>query len=750
MTENDREQVAGRGGDGVRFAPSFSVFVLPPHVVCLYSEGRKFFLHGALYCALASAIGTGKGLGEVIGALAADFPAPEIQEAVRRLFDRRFILRATAPGDAAAAYWESLGLLPDSLAENLQEVSVQVQSLGGAGTRELKAALGQLGVRVVDRAAQLIVVLVNDYLDGRLAQFNSDRLTNGQAWLPVQLSGIYSLVGPIFRPGTSACWMCLADRMKWNRPVKAFLDRTDARCVAVSPLGDNILGPSPIGLAAVEIAKAIASAGRTDLHDHLISFDLTGSTIARHYVAARPQCTSCGRSELRDPRRMPIPIRLHVGGTPVVTGKGYRTLTPSATLAHWRKHVSPLTGVVSRLERIGGDLPANATYLAAHNFSPRPETVDALRAGLTKNSFGAGTTAEEAEANALLKGLERVSGIFQSDEIRITRRFVDFAPGEAILPTDITLFSDAQCQQASIRANGADARSDVAHPFDRSAPFEWSPVWSLRDQRFKHLPTGILYYFHRGTGDDRLRAEASGCAAGNTLEEAIVQGFLELVERDACAIWWHNRLRRPAVDLDRFGDSYIDDLRTQFAAAGRQIWTLDITTDLEVPVVVAVCHWRDQSKEHVAFAAGAHFDPRFAALRALTELNQALAVDAMATRPSDRAEHVDPLPLRDHGYLRGRGKAIPRPARLRNFARLGRREQVHACVALAKRHGLDFLILDQTRPDIGVPVVRVIVPGLRHQYRRFAPGRLYDVPVKLGLRKRPLAESQLNLLHPRI
>ena len=146
----------------------------------------------------------------------------------------------------------------------------------------------------------------------------------------------------------------------------------------------------------------------------------------------------------------------------------------------------------------------------------------------------------------------------------------------------------------------------------------------------------ILYYFHKGTGDDRLRADASGCAAGNTLEEAIVQGFLELVERDACAIWWYNRLRRPAVDLGRFGDNYIDDLRTQFAAAGRQIWALDITTDLEVPVVVAVCHWQDQSKEHVVFAAGAHFDPRFAALRALTELNQALAVDAMAVRPAIR------------------------------------------------------------------------------------------------------------------
>ena len=71
-----------------------------------------------------------------------------------------------------------------------------------------------------------------------------------------------------------------------------------------------------------------------------------------------------------------------------------------------------------------------------------------------------------------------------------------------------------------------------------------------------------------------------------------------------------------------------------------------------------------------------------------------------------------------------------------------------SCVRLAKRAGLDFLVLDQTRPDIQVPVVRVIVPGLRHFYRRFAAGRLYDVPVKLGLRDRPLPESELTPFLP--
>jgi ribosomal protein S12 methylthiotransferase accessory factor len=70
-------------------------------------------------------------------------------------------------------------------------------------------------------------------------------------------------------------------------------------------------------------------------------------------------------------------------------------------------------------------------------------------------------------------------------------------------------------------------------------------------------------------------------------------------------------------------------------------------------------------------------------------------------------------------------------------------------VEAVKRAGLDFLVLDQTRPDIEVSVARVIVPGMRHFYRRFAPGRLYDVPIQLGWIDRPVPERDLNPLHPK-
>jgi ribosomal protein S12 methylthiotransferase accessory factor len=66
------------------------------------------------------------------------------------------------------------------------------------------------------------------------------------------------------------------------------------------------------------------------------------------------------------------------------------------------------------------------------------------------------------------------------------------------------------------------------------------------------------------------------------------------------------------------------------------------------------------------------------------------------------------------------------------------------CITLAKERGLEVLVVDQTRPDIGLPVVKVVVPGLRHFWRRLAPGRLYDVPVELGWLERPRLESEMN------
>jgi ribosomal protein S12 methylthiotransferase accessory factor YcaO len=165
---------------------------------------------------------------------------------------------------------------------------------------------------------------------------------------------------------------------------------------------------------------------------------------------------------------------------------------------------------------------------------------------------------------------------------------------------------------------------------------------------------------------------------------------------------------------------------------------------------VAMLHWIQNGHENIEFGSGAHFDSRIALLRALTELNQFLSIGLMGggTGEKPSLDGVSPLRLDDYPFLTGNG----RPAPVVSDSKFGRlentRQQVDACVEIARKAGLDFLVLDQTRPDVETSVVRVIVPGLRHFYRRFGPGRLYDLPVKLGLRDTPIAESELTQFLP--
>jgi oxazoline/thiazoline synthase len=222
-------------------------------------------------------------------------------------------------------------------------------------------------------------------------------------------------------------------------------------------------------------------------------------------------------------------------------------MAPAETLARFRRHVSQLTGVVSQLERIKSEQVLDFTFLARHSFSPRPDVVDASRTRLIADSYGKGCTAEQGEASALMKAIERHCRIFRGDEARTRRRFVDFPAGEAILPDDILLFGDAQHER---RADGASHAGAAGSPaFDPTAEIEWSPVWSLRDERFKYLPTGLLYFFHGAADGGQFNPGSSGCAAGNTLEEAVLHGFLELVEHDAHAIWWYDAPRSTSTGL---------------------------------------------------------------------------------------------------------------------------------------------------------------------------------------------------------
>ena len=152
MTADHGTSLTRRNSKDVpQFAPNFSVYVLPPDLVCLYSEDRKFFLHGELYCALATAIGKGgKTFRQLIRELEQNFPSDKIDEALKRLIERRHVLPASRSSAwrRVAAYWASLGLPPETAEDNLRKCRVRIQAVDVQGAKELSAALSDFGVRV--------------------------------------------------------------------------------------------------------------------------------------------------------------------------------------------------------------------------------------------------------------------------------------------------------------------------------------------------------------------------------------------------------------------------------------------------------------------------------------------------------------------------------------------------------------------------------------------------------------------------
>ena len=150
--------------------------------------------------------------------------------------------------------------------------------------------------------------------------------------------------------------------MQRNREVKTLLDWREARASRPRLSREIPWDRAALRSQPSRSRKAIATGFRTELSDHVVSLDLLGSTIAKHYVARRPQCPVCGNKKLINQRRAPTPIELTAGAKSIMTSGGYRTVSSRATVARYRKHVSPLCGVVSRLERIEADLPLNNNY----------------------------------------------------------------------------------------------------------------------------------------------------------------------------------------------------------------------------------------------------------------------------------------------------------------------------------------------------------------------------------------------------
>ncbi|RAG85328.1 hypothetical protein DN069_12385 [Streptacidiphilus pinicola] len=725
---------------------------VPGEATYLVSRQGVTAVHGPLAEVLVPLLDGTRSLTQIRSATAGALTAEQTEEGLR-LLGEAGLLRYTDPATTVAgadpvaeAYFDLAGLDGARAAAGLEGSRLAILPLAGVDAAPVLAAGAESGLSVTDTGADLTLVLCDDYLSPELAWIDAEHRAAGRPWLLTKLCGYEPWIGPFFGPGEGPCWSCLAYRLEQHRGYEAplqqalGLDRPLARPTASLSAGRVLAAHS----AVLEAAKWLAGLRYAD-QGAVRTVDTLTLRTRVHTVTRIPQCPSCGEPGLAGRRAGRPFVAVSRPKAAGAGGNGHRALTPDQLLRRHAHLVSPITGIVPHLEPSPGAPEFATTYVSGHNLAMRGRG----GAGLRAQSGGKGLTDTEAKTSALCEAVERYCGTRHGDEpvvVDTLRALGD----QAIHPNACQLFAQAQFADRARWNRSGSPFHHVPEPFEADRPVEWTPVWSMTAQRPRLLPTSMLYYSPTGAGGPY--ADSNGNAAGSSLEDALLQGFLELVERDAVALWWYNRTRQPAVDLEGFGEPYIARLREGHHRLGRELWALDLTADLGIPTMVALSRRTDGPAEDIVFGFGAHFDPAIALRRALTEAGQLLPA-VNRDRPGGGYGVSDPLPVRwwqqatlaNQPYLAPDPAAAPRtPASWSYVPRGDLLDDVTAVTDLVASMGLELLVLDQTRPDVELPVVKVIVPGLRHFWARYAPGRLFDTPVALGRLAAPTAYEQLN------
>lgn len=270
--------------------------------------------------------------------------------------------------------------------------------------------------------------------------------------------------------------------------------------------------------------------------------------------------------------------------------------------------------------------------------------------------------------------------------------------------------------------------------FDPGRAEYWHAGWDLIGQREVYVPHNAVSMLRHPEERARyplaLANDSNGLASGNHLLEAICAGLLEVIERDAVSCHRIAEFRTgqvpPRVDLDHADLPLVHDLITMLRAADLAPVLMDCTVDTDVPVYVAYLIDRRTRHRGIASGFGAHLDPEIAMIRALTEAAQSRLIYIAGAR-DDMFRH-------DDAYFRGHDTLdtvaqfdgiTPRSeSALRSQATDSFEGDIARLIDKLVHVGIEQLILvDLTRDDIGVPVVRVVVPGLEgYASPQFAAG----------------------------
>jgi len=683
------------------------------------------------------------------------FTASSMNEAVLTLFqleNNGIVTRAEKLfSSEQEAFWEQHGYNTDRLWQILNNTPVSVKTAGRISNTTIKEQLKSTGF-VTNKKALLYIVVTDSYTNRDIDELNREFIASKTPWILIKTTGTNPLLGPIFDPNNneSACWRCLQHRTELhnheNKLYKA-LKKTDNnidRPYISHPLSESIA----VNTAILEIVKYLYTK-ESKLQNSIIELNTSDINSTEHTLIKRPQCSECGKPEILLEHPSPITIKRDVNLAN--RAGGYRSVTAVETFNRYKHHISNITGIIPELKQFKQSIDKSIyNYSSGKNIALQSTSMFWLNHHLRSANGGKGRSDIQAKTGAICEAIERYSLMHHENRYTINDTYTQL--DNALHPNTCMLYSNQQYNNREvINNNTTKFYALIPQKFNPDIKIDWTPVYNITEQNFALLPSEYCYAQY----PIKQRApfsypDSNGCAAGNTLEEAILQGLLELVERDAAAIWWYNMIQYRAVDLKSAENEYIDSMIELYNKNNRSLYVLDITTDMNIPVFVAISHNTEPDKnDSIIYAFGAHVDASIAIERAVIELNQLFPV--VTGNNSTNINDKNFINWLNSATVDNQKHMVPANSNLMNikqdYPQLCKPtiyNSINYCVDMAKKNSMNTYILNLTQPDIKLPVVKVIVPGLRHFWRRTAPGRLYDVPVKMGWLKEPKTEDELN------
>lgn len=322
---------------------------------------------------------------------------------------------------------------------------------------------------------------------------------------------------------------------------------------------------------------------------------------------------------------------------------------------------------------------------------------DALAVIGTKKQMGKGATPLQAEASAVMELAERFS--FFSFSKNPDNFFVDTYRNLQNRAIPFKMIAQ------SVHDDSEDL--DASKKIFENIPLKWTKAFNLTLNQEVLIPFNWFYTIN----------EFNGPSAGNCIEEALLQGISEIVERHVSSVVNHNQLKVPAVNPDSATDPMVVEMLKKYRRAGIKLYLSDFSLDTGIPSVGVLAYdpANFPEKSEIVWTAGTTPDPEKALSRALTEVAQ-LAGD-FNTSSNYVASGLPKFSSIDQAdFIINPGKQVDIGS-LPQLADDNIKVEIQNCLSALANKNMEVIVVNTMHPLLEIPAFYTIIPGAHFRER---------------------------------